>query len=149
MIKINQFIEQYLLENNQFDVERLSEFREIYADKLIIKDDLLILDKYTSDIEIPPYFEFFDATGIECHYSKIHLDSYMDFHSIGECVQYSLIALKIVKESIKKLTNTKFRIIISISNIEDITIRCHLLRSGENWLSDNIDDYTEGIIVFE
>jgi hypothetical protein len=149
MVKVNRFIEGHLSDLGHCKNISLDRFCEEYINRLIFKDGFIILDLHKDVLATPPYSVFFDATGIECNYNSIHLDGLIEFNSMDDCVCKCIRAALATRNHISQLTPMKSKILVSINNLSDVTIRCHLVRPGESWEVEDIDQIAQGAITIE
>lgn len=96
---------------------------------------------------------YFDLTGYECFVNHIHLEDYLDEVAVGESgklldsgILYSLCLGE--KLSRASAPGEVFRVILSFDGA-DCTARFHKARKNEQWLSDNIEDYEDALLVLD
>src|SRR5262249_229298 len=94
---------------------------------------------------------FPDLTGYECFVNHVHIEDYLSDAELGSNAllnQGVLFANKIVEELSSSFPGKQFKVIVA-TNESGCTVRFHLIRSGENWLSDDLENYgQEAILVF-
>ena len=79
-----------------------------------------------------------DETGYECFINHVHLKSLQE-------------ALELARRLSKALANRftgQFSVIVSFDGRE-ATVRFHRVRAGQIWLSDDLEEYEEGIAVLD
>jgi hypothetical protein len=79
-----------------------------------------------------------DETGIECFINHVHINSLPE-------------ALELARRLRSALADGfagQFAVIVSFDGRE-ATVRFHRLRAGQVWLSDNLEEYPEGIAVLD
>ncbi|HKQ79087.1 MAG TPA: hypothetical protein VJ810_35660 [Blastocatellia bacterium] len=95
---------------------------------------------------------FPDLTGYECFVNHVHIEDYLSEAGLGSNARLKqgiAFANKIMEELSSLFPSKLFKVIVA-TNESECNVRFHLIRSGENWLSDNLDKYgQEGILVLE
>jgi hypothetical protein len=95
---------------------------------------------------------FPDLTGYECFVNHVHIEDYLRGAELGSNAllkQGILFAYKIIEEFSSSFPDKSFKVIVAI-NESGCALRFHLIRSGENWLSDDLEIYVqEAILVLE
>jgi hypothetical protein len=95
---------------------------------------------------------FPDPTGYECFVNHVHIEDYLsdsELDSNALLKQGIALANKIVEELSSLFPGKPFKVIVG-ANESGCSVRFHLVRSGENWLSDDLDKYSqEAILVLE
>ncbi len=127
--------------NTANSIEGLSEILEcgIYKEA---KSECYLL-KYTdvSSIEdIVAHME--DKTGVECYYNDICINDYIE--NEDQALFKGVCFLNALKEILENEFDEVFIIIISFEN-GDCTVRFHLDRTSESWLSGNLEDYEDAV----
>lgn len=84
---------------------------------------------------------FYDEVGFECYVNSIHIEDYVKSDAIGQ----SLTFISCVFEAWRKAFNETFVAILSVDGT-DVIVKFHLKRSGQQWLSDNINGYEEAVL---
>ncbi|WP_431685546.1 hypothetical protein [Hahella sp. NBU794] len=87
----------------------------------------------------PGYFP--DKTGFECFVNSFHIDDYVD----KDFLAYSLFVVSSLKADIERYN---LKTIVGIDD-DGGTVRFHVDRVGEEWLSDDIEGYSEALLVLE
>jgi hypothetical protein len=93
-----------------------------------------------------------DRTGYECFVNHIHIDSYVK-------VDQKDLVMSLLNQGIlysfqlkNKLSNfysyESFRIIVSFKN-QECTVRFHKVRPNEEWLDENLEKYSEALMVID
>lgn len=101
-----------------------------------------------------PTTSFQDLTGYECFVNHIHIDDYLtdmdtDPNQLINLEQGIAFARRIVEELASSFLQERFTIIVAYGQ-SGCSVRFHLMRSGERWISDNLDDYEEeALLVLE
>lgn len=95
---------------------------------------------------------FPDLTGYECFVNHVHIEDYLSGAKPGSDAlleQGLAFANKIVEELSSLFPEKQFKAIVT-ANKSGCSVRFHLIRRGENWLSDDLDKYVqEAILVLE
>jgi hypothetical protein len=89
--------------------------------------------------------DFPDRTGYECFINHVHLPFVQTRESLVSCLRYAT-ALHSALAQLKPRRH--FQIIVSFGE-RDCTVRFHEDRSGESWVADNLEGYTEAVLVLE
>jgi hypothetical protein len=79
-----------------------------------------------------------DETGYECFINHLHIKS------LQEALE---LARRLIEALAERFTG-RFAVIVSFDGRE-ATVRFHRLRAGQAWLSDNLEEYEEGIAVLD
>jgi len=79
-----------------------------------------------------------DETGYECFINHLHIES------LQEALE---LARRLIEALAERFTG-RFAVIVSFDGRE-ATVRFHRLRAGQAWLSDNLEEYEEGIAVLD
>jgi hypothetical protein len=118
----------------------------------VVVDDTVLLktqEKFAKSVKLG---NFPDLTGYECFVNHVHVEDYLsdsELDSNALLKQGIALANKIVKELSSLFPGKPFKVIVS-ANESGCSVRFHLIRSGENWLSDDLDKYgQEAILVLE
>jgi hypothetical protein len=89
--------------------------------------------------------DFPDRTGYECFVNHVHLPFSQTRESLLSCLRYATT----LQNGLSQLQpRRQFQIIASIGE-GDCTVRFHEQRSGESWVSDNLEGYREAVLVLE
>ena len=92
------------------------------------------------DTSLP--MEGMDLTGYECLVNHIHVDDYVD----DNLLSYGMAFYKRLIGLLKTYPEKKFRVILAYDDLT-CSVRFHLIREGEEWLSANLDSYHEESIL--
>jgi hypothetical protein len=108
----------------------------------------LLLSSEAERLETPPSPSP-DATGVEAFLSHIHPDE--SGWSALECAETAIVALDRLREAIVGYAGSgPVRIVVSVGfhDIPSSSLRFYRRRSGESWITDDLDSYeTETILV--
>lgn len=139
---------------------------------LLEKNNLSLANSYKIEDNLKPYLqsgieeykecfllksqmEAVKTTFIEDCYDRTGFESFINHIHLGDIVSNSNIviqALAFTQELSKMLKNfapkKNFKVIVS-GNKNDLSIRFHLVRANESWLSDNLDGYEEAILALD
>jgi len=89
--------------------------------------------------------DFPDRTGYECFINHVHLPFEQTRESLLACLRYAIA----LQSGLAELQPRRhFQIIVSVGET-DCTVRFHEDRSGESWVAENLDGYTEAVLVLE
>lgn len=124
-----------------------NELEEILREGVGLHDNLLLLNK---KIRLTKQLAdaLQDETGIECFINHIHIDDYISLPDWPNYLLYSLYFSGRLKQELSKF-ELPCRIIISMVEGNNISVRFHVMRNNQIWLDDNIDSYEGAIIVIE
>jgi len=93
-----------------------------------------------------------DRTGYECFVNHVHIDSYVEadednssMHLLDHGVSLCLLLKEKLEESYPR---EPFRLILAFEN-QDCSLRFHKIRPNENWIDDNLENYSEAIMVLD
>jgi len=88
-----------------------------------------------------------DKTGFECFINHVHLPFDGTNQTLISCLEYAAT----LQETLMPLTDRHFRVIVSLADEErDCTVRFHQIRSGENWIAEDLEGYkSEALLVFD
>ena len=87
---------------------------------------------------------FPDRTGFECFVNHIHIGDFVDAPNADESLAQALAWAKAIQAKLESLG--RFNVIVSCHE-SDCSVRFHRLRTGEAWLTDDLDGYTEEVLV--
>jgi hypothetical protein len=89
---------------------------------------------------------FPDATGYECFVNHLHMEDVVDTDMIAVGITF----LEEISEGLlRDFGDRRFQGIITIDGVT-CAVRFHTVRPGEQWLSDNLDEYKEeGVCVLD
>jgi hypothetical protein len=87
--------------------------------------------------------DFMDPTGYECFYNSVSIGDYVDNNLLCEGIRFIERIF-----AVWKATHPSIMLVaILLLDDDDATVKIHVKRPGENWLSDNLDVYEEPILV--
>lgn len=89
--------------------------------------------------------DFPDKTGYECFINSVNIDDYVDDGYLEQAVCF----VRSVFSQWNKLRESKTLIAIVSLDELGLKVKFHLDRSGEQWLSDELEDYEESILVVD
>jgi hypothetical protein len=91
--------------------------------------------------------DFPDRTGFECFVNHVHLPFTGSNESLTSCLRYAAT----VQEALIPFTRDRhFRVIVTLPDDDDCTVRFHQIRPGENWITEELEGYkSEAILVFD
>ncbi|MFJ2467207.1 hypothetical protein [Pseudomonas sp. NPDC087615] len=88
---------------------------------------------------------FLDRTGYECFVNSIHADDYVNADFLACALSY----LFLVFEAWNKSGQPGILQGVISGDEFDATVKFHLLRPGETWLSDDLEGYEEAVLTVE
>jgi hypothetical protein len=113
---------------------------EIFTDCVLLKNEW----EPNKHVKIT---DCFDKTGFECFINHVHLPFAGTNESLISCLEYAAT----LQEALMPLTQDRqFRVIVSLPEDDDCTVRFHQIRPGEETMSEDIEGYkSEAILVFD
>jgi hypothetical protein len=85
---------------------------------------------------------FPDKTGYECFINHIHIEDHVTENFFAESVVFTSALLRKWND-----TNCEGHlVVIAALGIDEGTIRCHLKRSNESWLANDLDRFEQAIL---
>lgn len=118
---------------------------ELFQDCVLLRNDIE-RNRHIKVSDLP------DKTGFECFINHIHIPFQGTKESLVSCLAH---AVSIEKALIPLAENRRFRVIVGISEDDSssdrtCTIRFHQIRSGEDWVADDLEGYkSEAVLVFD
>ena len=89
--------------------------------------------------------DFPDRTGYECFINHVHLPFAQTRESLVSCLRYAIA----VQSGLARLQPRRnFQIIVSVGEVA-CTVRFHEVRIGESWVADNLEGYSEAVLVLD
>jgi exonuclease VII small subunit len=79
-----------------------------------------------------------DETGYECFINHLHIKT----------LQEAMELARRLRTALADRFTGRFAVIVSF-DAREATVRFHRLRTGQAWLSDNLEEYEEGIAVLD
>jgi hypothetical protein len=129
-----------------------SELLGIVESGFIVVDGAVLLKTQEKFVKSIKPDNFPDLTGYECFVNHVHIEDYLGDADLGSKAllkQGIALANKIMEELSSLFPDKLFKAIVA-ANESGCSVRFHLIRSGENWLSDDLDKYgQEAILVLE
>lgn len=124
-----------------------AELRGREIPKLRFVHDCLLLEEEYERNRHARISDFPDRTGFECFINHVHLPFAGTRESLARCLEYAA-ALQHAVASVAK-GGHRVRVVVGIGDC-DCVVRFHLIRPGETWLSENLEDYeSEAMLVFD
>lgn len=147
MEKANQQMKKMLLGITEDEIPEIlkPEFQKIVNGGILEENGCYFLKVLYEKKGNATINEFPDKTGYECFVNHIHIDDLVENPKLEDAIAFS----KILITSIKKYLNNSAQTISVIISWDEMsqTIRFHLKRNGENWLTDDLEEYTEEAIL--
>ena len=89
--------------------------------------------------------DFPDRTGYESFINHVHLRFDQTRESLVSCLRYALA----LQTGLARLQPRRhFQIIVAVGE-DDCTVRFHELRIGESWVAENLEGYSEAVLVLD
>lgn len=89
----------------------------------------------------PDYFQ--DSVGFECFVNSLHIDDYVK----DNYLDYSISFSNALFESWQHFSSDKKLNVIILPNDFGITIKFHLIRPNETWLSEDLEEYEDPVLI--
>ena len=118
---------------------------EVFEDCVLLKNEFA-RNRHVKIPELP------DKTGFECFINHVHLPFRSTKKSLVSCLSHA-VAIETALTPLAQ--NRQFRVIVGISENDSspefsCTIRFHQIRSGEEWVADDLEGYeSEAVLVFD
>lgn len=86
---------------------------------------------------------FADRTGYECFINSIHIDDFVDSNWLGGALRFArqLLDCWLVASHSEVLQ------VIVACNEMGVTVKAHVIRAGESWLSDDLEEYEDAVLL--
>lgn len=99
-----------------------------------------LLSKISTNVALS---DFPDKTGYECFINSVHIDDYVDNSYLEQGLLFVNEVFKSWKET--KIDNN----LVAILSLGEfgLNVKFHVERKGEEWISDPIGEYKEGIMI--
>lgn len=109
-----------------------------------LKDGCVFLNGLFSASASVAIGDFCDRTGFECFVNSLHIDDFVSENYICHAINFSRALLLAWKRN----GGGEIRMIVSGDDLEAVC-RFHMVRVGENWISDDLNSYEEAIMVID
>lgn len=86
---------------------------------------------------------FEDKTGYECFINSIHIDDYVEVQWLGTALQF----VDRLLGSWVRLPRSEILQVVLTSDELGATVKAHILRHGESWVSDDLEGYESPVLV--
>ena len=108
-------------------------------------DDCFFLNKCLGFDTNASFSDFQDKTGYECFINSVNIDDYVE----GALLEQSVLFVREVCHQWNKFILNKT--LVSILSLDEmgVNVKFHVRRVGEQWLSDDLEDFDECILIFE
>ncbi|WP_321867849.1 hypothetical protein [Paraburkholderia tropica] len=106
------------------------------------KDDCYLLDSFAQNPTNAKRTNFQDCTGYECFVNSLHVEDYADDEPLAQGILFIEAVFRVWKVSNPALALTA---IISADELAVVT-RFHVKRSGQQWLSDDIEGHIDAVM---
>jgi hypothetical protein len=89
--------------------------------------------------------DFPDRTGYESFINHVHLRFDQTRESLVSCLRYA----QALQTGLARLQPRRhFQIIVAVGE-DDCAVRFHEVRSGESWVAENLEGYSEAVLVLD
>lgn len=139
---INNSMVRILLDRLTAPAKMPGRLREVAESALVEVEGAVLVDNlYLSGM--PPSPTSQDLTGYECFVNHFHLDDY----TRGDQFGLGLLVMKRILERFNaQFPDRVLRSIIAF-NGDEFSVRFHVVRQGESWLTENLNDYQNDAIL--
>lgn len=86
---------------------------------------------------------FEDKTGYECFINSIHIDDYVENEWLGTALQFADRLLS----SWARVPRSQILQVVLTSDELGATVKAHVLRHGESWVSGDLEGYEAPVLV--
>jgi len=121
------------------------ELKKIAKSGFVEKDGCYFLRELIKPVVNISDNDFPDKTGCECFFNSLHVVDYMPGADVSVCLNF----VEICFESWRSNYHGDLVSIISLSEGNDFVIKFHLSRPNESWLSDDLNEYDEAILLIK
>ncbi len=142
-MKINRAM-KISLSDARFDIPLNSSLKSIADSGFDLRDECYFIRALLGSTNVTRG-SFPDCTGYECFINSLHVD---DYDSVSPLTQAVLLVKEVfaVWNAIQR--TSKIVAVISADEFGVVT-KFHVQRSGEQWLSDNIDGYDDPVMSID
>lgn len=140
-MKFNKISKSILLNTDINKIDLNIELENLAEKGFIEKDGCHLLEGLHNINKHIPTSEFTDKTGYEAFINSVNIDDYTNENLLENGILFTRKVLK--KWNHKNGTLTSIIIMDELST----KVKIYLSRENENWLSDDIESYEEGIII--
>lgn len=142
-MKLNSEMEQMLVRAGRTSLD--GELADIARSGFVERDGCVFLASLESFQKHVSLKNFLDRTGYECFVNSIHADDYVNADFLACARSY----LFLVFEAWNKSGLPGILQGVISGDEFDATVKFHLLRPGETWLSDDLEGYAEAVLTVE
>jgi hypothetical protein len=146
LAKLNNFVQSHPLEE---------ELRHVIDSPILEVDGCFFFEELWKGSSGVSLSHFSDQTGLECFVNHLHMEEYVE--STSTTLTFNLLlaqgwqcATHLAERLVAYRPEVGFRIIIGAGEgtWPTCTVRFHLIRDDENWLSDDLEEYREEAVGF-
>lgn len=157
MVKLNNAMLRYILLSNNYDElkinQKVDEFSQKISPSIKIIDECVVIMDFNNEMKQEGLnhnwvlSQYGDYSGYEASCNEMRIGDYINIDNI-QPAPFVLRLLENMK-SILKIKCSQFNfVLIGVIKADEIEIRFHSLHQNENgWLSEDIDEYKEAIII--
>jgi hypothetical protein len=134
-----------LLENIKLDRPLDPALRAMVDARFNNKDGCYFLAALVSAAKSVTKENFHDRTGYECFVNSIHVEDYDNNDPLSQAIQFVEEIFNVWRESTSNMT------LLAIVSADEfsVVVKFHVKRPAERWLSENIGNYTDPVMLFE
>lgn len=145
---MNDKMREYI-ENGNFYALSRNETKEIFSSVLsggiLYNDGCVYIRRLYDRINSNVLLRLGDDIDRECFVNSISIGYFCKQKLFVGAYSISLYIFEILNNNINKTLNKNVVCIISIDD-NDVSWKMHTVRSGQSWLSENLEEYSEAIL---
>ncbi len=143
MLKINLKMKQKMKELKENHLVLTDELQSIISSGFIEKEHCVFSKKLMNYSSSASKKHFQDCIGFECFVNSLHIDDYVD----KDYLEYAILFCNSLLISWRSFNpNNKLNVIISLDEF-GASVKFHLNRNGEMWLSEELESYDEPVLI--
>lgn len=157
MVKINDAMLKCIISTNNYDEvkinQKVNEFSQKIFSFIKVIDECVVIVDFNDEMKQGGLnydwilCQYGDYSGYEASCNEMRISDYVDIDNI-QPAPFILRLIKSLKSFLKRKCPQFNFILIGIIKTDEIEIRFHSLRHNEKgWLSEEIDEYNEAIVV--
>lgn len=132
------------LDNINRDCKTLpSELSELISQGFCIREGCTLLAALAKGSTNVSAGDFPDKTGYECFINSVHVDDYVQ----SNYLDYACLFAEALLNAWRKSSTSDTAIVIVSSDEFGAVVKLHVTRSGEAWVSNDLERYEEAIFV--
>ena len=148
-MKTNQRMEalyQQVRQDNLDDPKTLSQkLQQLLASPLIEEEGCVFLAQLRARVPTVKLADFQNRTAYECYVNHIHVEDYSENGGFLPLpmLGYGIAVAQLLRDRlVKEQSGKHFHIIVNFDG-DHCDVRFHIVRPGEEWLSPDLEEYTQ------